>query len=827
MAEQVVIEFVADPSGLKPLVDSLKSLGQLTSEQESLFNSAGKAYDDFQKKAATSTQKTTKEVDDLNKGFQELQEGIIAGATQEFAKQMGAMGLEVTKVGQKSQTLVTQLRQLQNQLAGLEPGTKEFIKLGVEAAKIRDKIEASHKAVRILASDTRALDTFVAAAQGIAGAFAVAQGAAALLGEENEDLQKALLKVQASLAILNGLQAVSETLNKKNVIAVNLNAAAQAAYTTVVGTSTGAMKAFRIALASTGIGLVVIALAALVTNFDKIKSKVTELFPVLNRFGEIWDGIKKNFFGFISGFTEGLSIAKDLLVDFFTSDFSGIAVTASEAGKRLSAAFNKGYIEEEQSQQEERQRVLTQGLIEENKRRLNILEASGKDTFALRKKILEDELKLLSGKEALDKQNEIDVLIAANKKEQADKAKKAAEELAKAQQRIRERQRQEAIEEVEEDDKRQQEKLEDLEEFYNRKAKFIEADATLQKSVQQLTIDDPNSSASAKKAASDEILAIETDRLNKLKALEKERLDSGLIDKEEYAINVRALDDEIAANEIKAAQQAADVKKKLDEEELARKQQLQQAAIDIASETIAAIFEINANNRQAELDDQLAKLNQQREAELSNRDLTEQQRAAIDKKYKQKEAQLKRKAWEDDQNAKITQAVISGALAIVQAFAQLGPIGGAISAVVIAATTAAQIAVMSSQKPPQFAKGTKSAPGGWAVVGEEGEELVHLPQGAKVITHPETKQLLEGKNLDSIITKYNLPSIKREFPEVRKVAVGNGRQAAYVGFDYKKLGEEIAKHPRTLININERGLETRIITENNERILFNQQYSSP
>ena len=46
--------------------------------------------------------------------------------------------------------------------------------------------------------------------------------------------------------------------------------AVTAAYSAVVGTSTGAMKLFRLALAGTGIGLIVIALGALVANFDTV-----------------------------------------------------------------------------------------------------------------------------------------------------------------------------------------------------------------------------------------------------------------------------------------------------------------------------------------------------------------------------------------------------------------------------------------------------------------------------------------------------------------------------------------------------------------------------
>src|SRR3990170_1252356 len=45
-------------------------------------------------------------------------------------------------------------------------------------------------------------------ASGIAGGFAAAQGAMALFGAESEDVQKALLKVQAALALSQGLNEI-------------------------------------------------------------------------------------------------------------------------------------------------------------------------------------------------------------------------------------------------------------------------------------------------------------------------------------------------------------------------------------------------------------------------------------------------------------------------------------------------------------------------------------------------------------------------------------------------------------------------------------------
>ena len=73
----------------------------------------------------------------------------------------------------------------------------------------------------------------------------------------------------------------------------------QAIATTVVGTSTGAMKAFRIALAATGIGLIVIGLGLLIANFDKVKKVVLNLVPGLALVGDFVMGIVESITDFI------------------------------------------------------------------------------------------------------------------------------------------------------------------------------------------------------------------------------------------------------------------------------------------------------------------------------------------------------------------------------------------------------------------------------------------------------------------------------------------------------------------------------------------------
>ena len=179
-----------------------------------------------------------------------------------------------------TQSAKARLRDLQKQMLDLEAAgqknTDQFRRLAAEAGSLKDAIGDTSAQVKVLASDTRTLDTFTSAIQGIAGGFAVAQGAAALFGEESEDVQKAMMKVQAALALVNGATAVANALNKDSALMVNLNAAAQRAYALAVGTSTGALKAFRIALVTTGIGAVVVALGFAIEALMRFTSKTDD-----------------------------------------------------------------------------------------------------------------------------------------------------------------------------------------------------------------------------------------------------------------------------------------------------------------------------------------------------------------------------------------------------------------------------------------------------------------------------------------------------------------------------------------------------------------------
>ena len=205
-----------------------------------------------------------------------------------------------------TQSAKARLRDLQKQMLDLEAAgqknTDQFRRMAAEAGSLKDAIGDTSAQVKALASDTRTLDTFTSAIQGIAGGFAVAQGAAALFGEESEDVQKAMMKVQAALALVNGATAVANALNKDSALMVNLNAASQRVYALAVGTSTGALKAFRLALVATGIGAAVVAIGLLIANYDKLTAAVKGFLGIK---------VKENLDGQIQSMERAAEIAKE------------------------------------------------------------------------------------------------------------------------------------------------------------------------------------------------------------------------------------------------------------------------------------------------------------------------------------------------------------------------------------------------------------------------------------------------------------------------------------------------------------------------------------
>ena len=80
-----------------------------------------------------------------------------------------------------------------------------------------------------------------------------------------------------------------------------------------------------------------------------------------------------------------------------------------------------------------------------------------------------------------------------------------------------------------------------------------------------------------------------------------------------------------------------------------------------------------------------------------------------------------------------------------------------------------------------YAVGTRYHPGGPALVGEEGPEILNLPRGSQVYTHGETKDMLSGGDtyvlnvkMDEVDEVYKLTQVFNQFKQSKRAGVING-----------------------------------------------------
>jgi hypothetical protein len=340
-----------------------------------------------------------------------------AQATQEVQKLDNAF--EATDQSVKS--LRTQMREaaanVQLMADKFGATSKEAVNAAKRAADLKDRI-GDAKALTDAFNPDAKFKAVASSLAGVAGGFSALQGAMALFGNENKDVEKALLRVNAAMALSQGLQAVGESVDsfkqlgaviKSTTTFQTLNNAATETAVTIqkafgiatVQTSVG-FNILKGAIIATGVGALVVALGLVIQNFDKISN---------------W--IKNSPLG---------ALAKGVgnLVEQFT-DFIGITSEAERNLDKLSKANKRAN--------------------EDIENRIKILKAQGgseKEIYELNKKRIENELNDLRNagkvkgtlseeerKQMRTLNTEKLVLTAEYNKKSADADKKAAEEAKK------------------------------------------------------------------------------------------------------------------------------------------------------------------------------------------------------------------------------------------------------------------------------------------------------------------------------------------------------------------------------------------------------------
>lgn len=245
-------------------------------------------------------------IDQLNKT------GQSNGATMEKLQQEASLLTTLTSQQAKGfSSLAMEVRNGERALqsmraAGLED-SEAFQEMRLSIAATHRELNEFNKGQRILESADPTLKAATIAAKGLAGAYAVGAGTAALFADGDEKVQKELQKLVAVMTIMQGLQEAAELLHQRNAIAIAFEGAATrvAAFANRVWAATMvesavATIALRIALIALTGGLLLL-LPIAVMAFSKIaesakdyKLRAEELNAVNEKAADIFsDNIEK------------------------------------------------------------------------------------------------------------------------------------------------------------------------------------------------------------------------------------------------------------------------------------------------------------------------------------------------------------------------------------------------------------------------------------------------------------------------------------------------------------------------------------------------------
>lgn len=663
-------------------------------------------------------------------------------------------------------SLRTQMRKAQQEVAELSlkfgATSKEATEAAKRAAELKDAIGDAKDLTDAFSPDAK-FNALTGSIQGVVGGFTALQGAIGAFGVENEEVEKALLKVNSAMALSQGLQSVGQSVDSfKNLGAVIKNTAAfQAVYNNATKIATAVQTAFGIAtnvtttgfkllrgaIISTGIGALVVGLGMVIANFDAISAwiKSSPLGAFANQIGNI--------------------------VEKFT-DFIGVTSEAERASDRLAKANS------------------TANKQIEN--RIKLLKAQGgseKEIATLQKQAIQNDINVLNSKKKLsdeekqtkkDLQNDLLVIDAEYNKKVQDENKKASEKAAEASKKAAEEEKrdreksnemlrnlrnnntldaikdseQRALKQLEIEDKRQRDEIAALKISNEQKAElYKELDIKLEqgradiitkqrekdfefeinarskfnaivneKELQDLA--DKNKDKKDLLQAGfddlDEFIQAE-DKLKKEASDKEKARQKELIDKQKQALNdilsfaqngillqigINPQDVERVKSGILNAMNVIEANQKvLDNVNATAKEQAEARLENLKaiSQAVASGISTISNSIFAadtqRRQEELAALSAQQEEELRLAGDNEQKKDLIRQKYAIKEREIKRKQAEADKRKAIFDAIVGTAVAVI------GALPNFVLAAIVGALGAAQIALIAAQPIPKFAKG--------------------------------------------------------------------------------------------------------------------------
>ena len=277
-------------------------------------------------------------------------------------------------------SLRSQLKQAQADVAAMADKfgviSKEAIEAAKRAGELRDKIGDAKSMADAFNPDAK-FKALTASLSGVAGGFAAVQGAMGLMGTESKDLEKQLVKVQSAMAISQGLQSLGESIDSFKQLGSVIKDQVVTAFSTLKG-----------AIVATGLGLFVIIIAAIVTNWKEFVESIEKAFPGFKKIEDFFKNFQQIASGVLQGVIAYFKTIGQIMADIFSGEFKKAYNDAKNIGENVAVAYNQGFEEKDKE-------LKLQASMKSRKLAIDLAEAEGKDVMNVKLKYMQDELSLL------------------------------------------------------------------------------------------------------------------------------------------------------------------------------------------------------------------------------------------------------------------------------------------------------------------------------------------------------------------------------------------------------------------------------------------------
>ena len=280
------------------------------------------------------------------------------------------------EVKTNAQSLKAQLREAQQEVQTLADKfgatSAEAVNAAKKAAQLKDAI-GDAKALTDAFNPDAKFNALSSSIGGVVNGFQAYEGALGLVGVESAQLQEQLLKVQSAMALSQGLQGLGEARDSFK----QLGAVAKNVFTGIKG-----------AIGATGIGLLVIGVGLIVSNWKELTGWVEKSFPSFKKIGDFFKNFSQVASGTLDAVIAGFKTVAKVIGDVFRGDFSGAYEDAKKVGSNIANAYNKGFEEKDKE-------IKQNAFLKSRKFELDLLEAKGKDVSDRQIRLMGAELKLL------------------------------------------------------------------------------------------------------------------------------------------------------------------------------------------------------------------------------------------------------------------------------------------------------------------------------------------------------------------------------------------------------------------------------------------------